>query len=132
MAKQKDRRGAVDVSVNNAANDARHRIGDATPAYWDECIAVNLRHQFFATQAAIEGMRGNGQAELTGPGPGVTVRADTGMVHIFVPPEGGHCCVEPVTHRPDAVHPLTGESELRRLSPGEYLRINLCVEAHDF
>ena len=43
--------------VNNAANDDRHRIEDVTAAYWDERIAVNLRHQFFAAQAVIPGMK---------------------------------------------------------------------------
>ncbi|WP_334053862.1 SDR family NAD(P)-dependent oxidoreductase, partial [Burkholderia cepacia] len=43
--------GAIAVLVNNAANDARHAIGDVTPASFDAGIAVNLRHQFFAAQA---------------------------------------------------------------------------------
>lgn len=49
--------GAPDVLVNNAANDDRHRIEDVTPAYWDDRIAVNLRHLFFAAQAVIPAMR---------------------------------------------------------------------------
>ena len=40
--------GPVDVLVNNAANDDRHTLEDVTPAYWDNRIAVNLRHLFFA------------------------------------------------------------------------------------
>jgi NAD(P)-dependent dehydrogenase (short-subunit alcohol dehydrogenase family) len=48
-----DRIGGCDVLVNNAANDDRHKLEDVTPAYWDERIAVNLRHQFFAAQAVI-------------------------------------------------------------------------------
>jgi NAD(P)-dependent dehydrogenase (short-subunit alcohol dehydrogenase family) len=39
--------GPIDVLINNAANDDRHTVGDVTPAYWDERIAVNLRHYFF-------------------------------------------------------------------------------------
>jgi D-xylose 1-dehydrogenase len=39
------------VLVNNAARDDRHAIDDVTPEYWDERMATNLRHQFFATQA---------------------------------------------------------------------------------
>ncbi|MGN6819532.1 MAG: SDR family NAD(P)-dependent oxidoreductase [Sphingomonas sp.] len=49
--------GGIDVLVNNAANDDRHAIADVTPDYWDERIAVNLRHQFFAAQAAVPAMR---------------------------------------------------------------------------
>ena len=43
----------VRVLINNAARDDRHRIEDVTPAYWDDNLAVNLRHQFFAAQAAV-------------------------------------------------------------------------------
>ena len=43
--------------VNNAARDDRHTVEDVTPGYWDERMAVNLRHQFFATQAVVGAMR---------------------------------------------------------------------------
>src|SRR5258706_7544247 len=43
--------GPADVLVNNAARDDRHEIEEATPEYWDERFAVNLRHHFFAVQA---------------------------------------------------------------------------------
>jgi NAD(P)-dependent dehydrogenase (short-subunit alcohol dehydrogenase family) len=54
------RLGAVRVLVNNAARDDRHRLADVTPAYWDERMALNLRHQFFAAQAAAKQMIGAG------------------------------------------------------------------------
>lgn len=49
--------GSIDVLLNNAANDDRHGIDDVTPAYWDNRMAVNLRHQFFCAQAAVRMMR---------------------------------------------------------------------------
>ena len=49
--------GAVDVLVNNAGNDTRHRISDVTAEFWDRTIAVNLRHQFFMSQAVIPSMQ---------------------------------------------------------------------------
>ncbi|TXN74033.1 SDR family oxidoreductase [Methylobacterium sp. WL18] len=49
--------GGLDVLVNNAGNDDRHTIADVTPAYWDDRMAVNLRHLFFAAQAAVPAMR---------------------------------------------------------------------------
>jgi NAD(P)-dependent dehydrogenase (short-subunit alcohol dehydrogenase family) len=49
--------GRVNTLVNNAANDDRHRIEDVTEAYWDERIAVNLRHYFFAAQAVAPAMK---------------------------------------------------------------------------
>jgi NAD(P)-dependent dehydrogenase (short-subunit alcohol dehydrogenase family) len=52
--------GPVDVLVNNAANDDRHRAADVTPAYWDNRMAVNLRHQFFCAQAVTPGMKARG------------------------------------------------------------------------
>ena len=52
--------GAVDVLVNNAANDNRHQVQDVSPEYWDRSLAVNLRHQFFCAQAVLPGMQAKG------------------------------------------------------------------------
>lgn len=49
--------GAIDILVNNAANDDRHVVEEVTPEYWDNRIAVNLRHLFFAAQAVVPGMK---------------------------------------------------------------------------
>lgn len=51
------RTGPFTVLVNGAARDDRHTIEEVTPAYWDERIAVNLRHQYFAIQSVLPGMR---------------------------------------------------------------------------
>ena len=55
---------AVDVLVNNAANDARHAVEAVTPEYWDQSIAVNLKHQFFASQAVIPAMKEAGRGSI--------------------------------------------------------------------
>lgn len=52
--------GPVDILINNGANDDRHDVADVTPRYWDERMAVNLRHQFFCAQAVAPGMRSKG------------------------------------------------------------------------
>ena len=52
--------GPVDVLVNNAGNDDRHALADITPAYWDDRIAINLRHMLFAAKAAAPGMKARG------------------------------------------------------------------------
>jgi D-xylose 1-dehydrogenase len=52
--------GAIDVLVNNAANDERHATPDVTPEMFDDRIAVNLRHSFFAAQAVLPGMQAKG------------------------------------------------------------------------
>ncbi len=49
--------GPVRILVNNAALDDRHRIEDVTPDYWDNNQSINLRPQFFAVQAVVEGMK---------------------------------------------------------------------------
>jgi NAD(P)-dependent dehydrogenase (short-subunit alcohol dehydrogenase family) len=56
--------GPITVLVNNAAHDERHRWQDMTPAYWDDRLAVNLRHQFFAIQAVAPMMREAGGGSI--------------------------------------------------------------------
>lgn len=51
-----DAHGPARVLVNNAARDDRHRWEDVTPEFYDERIATNLRHMFFAIQAVAPGM----------------------------------------------------------------------------
>ena len=48
--------GPVSVLVNNAANDDRHSFETVTPAYWEQRIAVNLRHFFFGAQFVTAGI----------------------------------------------------------------------------
>jgi NAD(P)-dependent dehydrogenase (short-subunit alcohol dehydrogenase family) len=52
--------GGIDILINNAANDDRHEFATVTPEYWDERIAVNLRHLFFAAQKAAASMQRSG------------------------------------------------------------------------
>ena len=56
--------GPVDILINNAAHDERHATEDVTEAYWDSRIAVNLKHQFFAAQAVLPGMRDKGAGAI--------------------------------------------------------------------
>lgn len=51
-----ERLGPVRALVSNAANDDRHEVADVEPDYWDERMATNLRHHFFAAQAVRPGM----------------------------------------------------------------------------
>src|SRR5690606_17611112 len=62
------RLGGCDVLVNNAANDDRHKLEDITPAYWDERMAVNLKHQFFAAKAVIPAMKAAGHGSIVNLG----------------------------------------------------------------
>jgi NAD(P)-dependent dehydrogenase (short-subunit alcohol dehydrogenase family) len=56
--------GPITVLVNNAANDDRHKVEDVTPEYWENRIAVNLRHLFFAAQAVSAGMKKAGGGSI--------------------------------------------------------------------
>lgn len=56
--------GPIRVLVNNAANDDRHQFAEVTPEYWDERMAVNLRHHFFAAQAVVSGMKRAGGGSI--------------------------------------------------------------------
>jgi NAD(P)-dependent dehydrogenase (short-subunit alcohol dehydrogenase family) len=56
--------GGMDVLVNNAANDQRHRIEDVTEEYFDQSIAVNLRPQFFMIQAVLPAMKEAGRGSI--------------------------------------------------------------------
>lgn len=54
--------GRFDGLINNAAHDERHVLEDITEAYFDDRMAVNLRHQLFSSQSAARLMikAGNG------------------------------------------------------------------------
>ncbi len=56
----RDAFGPVTVLINNAAHDERHATQDVTPEMFDERVAVNLRHQFFAAQAVLPDMQAAG------------------------------------------------------------------------
>lgn len=60
----RERFGPIAVLVNNAAHDERHKTEDVTPEYWDDRVAVNLRHQFFAAQAVLPDMQAAGAGSI--------------------------------------------------------------------
>ena len=68
VASVRDRFGPVSVLVNNAAHDERHATLDVTEAYWDQRVAVNLKHQFFAAQAVLPDMQAAGTGSIVNLG----------------------------------------------------------------
>ena len=52
--------GPIQILINNAANDDRHSFEDVTHQYWEDGLAVNLRHLFFCAQAVTPGMKAAG------------------------------------------------------------------------
>ena len=71
--------GDIGVLVNNAARDDRHSIESVTVEYWDERIAVNLRHQFFAAQAVADQMKRLGGGSIVNFGSTSWMTATGGM-----------------------------------------------------
>ena len=63
-----DEVGAVRVLVNNAGRDDRHAMEDVTPESWDERLALNLKHYFFAIQAVAPGMTAAGGGSVVNMG----------------------------------------------------------------
>jgi NAD(P)-dependent dehydrogenase (short-subunit alcohol dehydrogenase family) len=72
--------GAVTVLVNSAARDDRHVLESVTPQYWDDCLAVNLRHHFFAAQEVAPGMAHAGGGSIINLGSVSWMRGTSGMV----------------------------------------------------
>jgi NAD(P)-dependent dehydrogenase (short-subunit alcohol dehydrogenase family) len=56
--------GDFTVLINNAARDDRHTVDQVTQEFWDERMAVNLRHQYFAIQSVVPGMRKAGGGSI--------------------------------------------------------------------
>jgi D-xylose 1-dehydrogenase len=57
FAKIVDLCGPVEILINNAGNDDRHHFESVTPEYWDDRLAINLRHHFFCSQMVTPGMK---------------------------------------------------------------------------
>ena len=60
--------GPVRVLVNNAGRDDRHAMEDVTPEFWDDRMALNLKHYFFAIQAVAPGMTAAGGGSVINMG----------------------------------------------------------------
>ena len=60
--------GPVRVLVNNAGRDDRHAMEDVTPEFWDDRLALNLKHYFFAIQAVAPGMAAAGGGSVINMG----------------------------------------------------------------
>ena len=63
-----DEVGPIRVLVNNAGRDDRHAMEDVTPEIWDERLALNLKHYFFAIQAVAPAMAAAGGGSIINMG----------------------------------------------------------------
>jgi NAD(P)-dependent dehydrogenase (short-subunit alcohol dehydrogenase family) len=64
LAEVAAKHGTITVLINNAAHDERHKLEDVTAEFWDDRIAVNLRHAYFAIQAVAPGMKKAGGGSI--------------------------------------------------------------------
>ncbi len=71
--------GPATVLVNNAARDDRHPWQEVSEAYYDERIATNIRHMFFAIQCVAPGMIAAGGGSIINFGSNSWWEASGGM-----------------------------------------------------
>jgi NAD(P)-dependent dehydrogenase (short-subunit alcohol dehydrogenase family) len=74
-----DALGVIGVLVNNAARDDRRVDADVTPDEWDEMLAVNLRHHFFAARAVAPAMAQAGGGAIINMGSVSWMRGRPGL-----------------------------------------------------
>lgn len=79
LVKLKAAIGPAGVLINNAARDDRHGWEAVTPDYYDERVATNLRHMFFATQAIAPDMIAAGGGSIINFGSNSWFEAAGGM-----------------------------------------------------
>jgi len=108
IGRVRDALGPITVLVNNAARDDRHTMESVTSDYWDERLATNLKHQFFASQAVAPDMKAAGKGAIICMGSVSWVKG-----------QGGMPCY---TTAKSAVHGLT-RSLARDLGP-DNIRVN--------
>ncbi len=82
------RLGDIDILVNNAASDTRHDLIDVDERYFDDRVAVNLRHLVFAAQAVVPGMKAKGGGAIINTG-SITWRAGFGGLPLYAMAKAG-------------------------------------------
>lgn len=64
LAQAAEANGDIQVLVNNAAWDNRHRLEDLDAQAWDHMMNVNLRHHYFAIQTVAPAMKAAGAGAI--------------------------------------------------------------------
>ena len=82
--------GPLRVLVNNAARDDRHALAQVTPEFWDDNLATNLRHHFFAAQAAAPAMERAGGGSIINLGSVSWMRGRAGLAAYATAKAGIH------------------------------------------
>ena len=75
------------------------------------------------------GWTGEARIDLEAASLRMTASPELGFLHVYAPPEADFFCVEPVSHRPDALNaPEPLAAGLRVLAPGETLSAEMRLE----
>jgi NAD(P)-dependent dehydrogenase (short-subunit alcohol dehydrogenase family) len=74
-----DEQQGISVLVNNAGKDDRQEFNSIEPEAWRRLLALNLDHQFFASQAASESMAARGDGSIIMMGSVSWMRGRPGM-----------------------------------------------------
>lgn len=74
------RLGGFDALVNNAGNDDRLPLEEVTPEYWDDRLAVNLRHYFFCAQAVAADLARKGGGAIVNLGSNSWMQGAAGLI----------------------------------------------------
>ncbi|WP_138443927.1 SDR family NAD(P)-dependent oxidoreductase [Sinomonas susongensis] len=88
IVRASDRLGAITVLVNNAANDARQSIADIDAEAWDDGMAVNARHHFFAAQAVWPIMKAAGGGSIINLG-SISAHIDLVDLPVYITAKAG-------------------------------------------
>ncbi|MFV3126537.1 SDR family NAD(P)-dependent oxidoreductase [Niveispirillum sp. KHB5.9] len=72
--------GGIGVLINNAGKDDRQAVDSVEPESWRRMLALNLDHQFFASQAAAPAMMARGTGSIIMLGSISWMRGRPGMV----------------------------------------------------
>ncbi|WP_308466165.1 SDR family NAD(P)-dependent oxidoreductase [Rathayibacter soli] len=88
IARAFDRLGPITVLVNNAANDTRRTVSDLDLAAWDDGIAVNVRHHFFAAQAVQPMMKAAGGGSIINLG-SISAHIDLVDLPVYITAKAG-------------------------------------------
>lgn len=72
----------------------------------------------------------DGRVQIASPGGAIVLTAEPnpGFLQIYTPPGEDFFCVEPQTAMPDALNRAPAEGGIRRLAPGETLRLRVALE----
>lgn len=103
--------GPITVLVNNAAHDKRHTIDELDVELWNDRIAVNLRHHFFAARRVAPAMRAAGGGSIINLG-SISAHIDLVDLVAYITAKAG---IEGLTHT------------LARELGGDRIRVNCVV-----